>query len=104
MESEKHFYEVERKLLPLLGFRREKEMEDVIREIFSVVIAHKARAHKMKDLIYPSVIWRSDKQIRSERFGLPPDIRQGYITESPPEQITIGPIFKNEEDERKTIE
>jgi UDP-sulfoquinovose synthase len=103
VESERHFYEVERKTLPLLGFKRQKEMEEVIREIFMVVIANKARAEMMKELIYPTVIWRSDKQIRSDRFQLPPDLKQVYVTESPPELMTIGPRFKNQEDER-TIE
>jgi UDP-sulfoquinovose synthase len=102
VEKERHFYEVERKLLPKLGFRRQKEMEEVIREIFRVVIAHKARADKMRDLIYPTVVWRSDKQIRSDRFQLPLDLRQVYLAESP-ELMAIGPRSKNEEDER-TIE
>jgi UDP-sulfoquinovose synthase len=99
VEKERHFYEVERKLLPKLGFRREKTMEDVIREIFSVVIANKARADKMSDLIYPTVSWRTNKQIRSDRFRLPSDLRQADLTESPPELMTIGPRPKNEEEE-----
>jgi UDP-sulfoquinovose synthase len=98
VESERHFYAVERKLLHSLGFRREKEMDEVIREIFGVVIANKTRAHKMRDLIYPSVMWRDNKEIESDRFRLPSDLKQVYVTQSPPELMTIGPKIRNEEE------
>jgi UDP-sulfoquinovose synthase len=99
VESERHFYQVERKLLPQLGFKREKEMEEVIREIFRAVIANKARAYNMRNLIYPTVMWRSDKKIHSDRFPLPEDLRQFYLTDLPPELMTAGARFKKEDDE-----
>lgn len=70
VEAEDHYYEVESRILPSLGFRRRKSMDQVIREIFETVIAHKSRAESMKELIYPTVSWRSSARI-SKEFHLP---------------------------------
>ncbi|MDG6934371.1 MAG: NAD-dependent epimerase/dehydratase family protein [Nitrososphaerota archaeon] len=70
VEAEDHYYEVESRILPSLGFRRRKSMEQVIREIFETVIAHRARAESMKELIYPTVSWRSSARV-SQEFHLP---------------------------------
>jgi nucleoside-diphosphate-sugar epimerase len=74
VESEGHFYKVEHKVLPSLGFRRTKEMDDVLREIFQVVLRHKPRAMKMSGLLAPSVSWGGRKNIASDAFMLPRDL------------------------------
>ncbi len=73
-ESEEHFYKVERKILPSLGFRRAKEIDEVIREIFETVIQNRQRATKMKSLLTPSVTWSGKKSITSDLFPLPRDL------------------------------
>jgi UDP-sulfoquinovose synthase len=74
VESEEHFFEVEHKILPSLGFTRTKGIDDVIREVFQTVIANRARAMKMKSLLAPSVTWTGRKGISSEPFQLPRDL------------------------------
>ncbi|MDG6956973.1 MAG: NAD-dependent epimerase/dehydratase family protein, partial [Nitrososphaerota archaeon] len=63
VESENHFYKVQRKVLPSLGFSRTRQIDDVIREIFQVVVKYKPRAMKMKALLAPSVTWAGRKKI-----------------------------------------
>ena len=82
IESEEHFYQVEHRLLPSLGFRREKELEEVIREIFIDVTANKARAVALKGLIYPTVRW-DERLISSERFPLPRHLRSFGLQPAP---------------------
>ena len=74
VESEEHFYEVEHRILPALGFRREKEMPTVLREIFELVMAHRERAEKMKHLIYPTVSWRNVGPVSSPAFPMPKEL------------------------------
>lgn len=74
VELEEHFYRVEHKLLPSIGFERTKEMEEVLREIFQLVLANSDRAEKMRKLIAPTVIWSGRKAVRSEMFPLPSDL------------------------------
>ena len=74
VEKEEHFYKVEHKVLPSLGFKRTKEMDEVIREIFRTVIANKARAMKMSSLLTPTVTWAGRKAITSGDFRLPRDL------------------------------
>ncbi|MDG6982114.1 MAG: NAD-dependent epimerase/dehydratase family protein [Nitrososphaerota archaeon] len=74
VESENHFYKVQRKVLPSLGFSRTRQIDDVIREIFQVVVKYKPRAMKMKALLAPSVTWAGRKKITSDSFQLPRDL------------------------------
>ncbi|MEM0117896.1 MAG: NAD-dependent epimerase/dehydratase family protein [Conexivisphaerales archaeon] len=74
VEAEEHFYDVEHKILPSLGFTRTKKMDEVIREIFETVIANKTRAELMKQLVYPTVYWRNARQITSSQFPLPKEV------------------------------
>ncbi|MBX8635595.1 MAG: NAD-dependent epimerase/dehydratase family protein [Thermoplasmata archaeon] len=74
VEREEHIYEVEHRVLPSLGFRREKRIEDVIREIFQAVIENKKRAATMKRLVYPTVYWRTATQLAVKEYSLPKDI------------------------------
>ena len=74
VESEEHFYKVERSILPSIGFRRTKELDEVLREIFQLVLANRERAQKMKSLIAPSVKWSDRKPVTSESFPLPAEL------------------------------
>ncbi len=74
VEKEEHVYMVEHKILPSLGFRRTKEIDDVIREIFETVIENRERAMRMKSLLTPSVTWTGKKSITSDLFPLPRDL------------------------------
>jgi UDP-sulfoquinovose synthase len=74
VENEEHYYSVEHKILPSLGFSRTKDMDEVLRETFRTVIANKARGMKMKSLLAPSVTWTGGKEITSGGFLLPRDL------------------------------
>ncbi len=76
VEKEEHYYEVEHTILPSIGFRREKEMKDVIREIFEDVLRYRERAEAMKHLIYPYAKWRSSYVMDNEAFSLPPEVER----------------------------
>ncbi len=74
VESEQHDYQVEHKILPSLGFRKEKSMETVLREIFEDVLKNKKRAVAMKKLIYPTVYWRTATSMQVKDFAMPRDL------------------------------
>jgi UDP-sulfoquinovose synthase len=74
VEKEEHFFRVEHRVLPSLGFVRTKEMDEVLREIFRTVIANKARASELRSLLAPSVTWGGRKAITSGDFRLPRDL------------------------------
>ncbi len=74
VESEAHYYKVQHKVLPSLGFSRTKQIDDVIREMFQVVVKYKPRAMKMKTLLAPSVAWGGRKKVTSDGFQLPRDL------------------------------
>ncbi len=74
VEKEEHFYKVEHKILPALGFSRTKDIDEVLREIFSAVLANRERAFKMRSLLAPSVTWAGKKGITAEGFSLPRDL------------------------------
>lgn len=91
VEKEEHFYRVEHKILPSLGFSRTKEMDEVLREIFRTVIANRERAFKLMSLLAPSVTWAGKKGITADGFSLPRDLTGwtpwqevvGYARETP---------------------
>ncbi|MEM3804398.1 MAG: hypothetical protein QXX17_08320, partial [Conexivisphaerales archaeon] len=76
----------EHRILPSLGFTRTKKMEEVIREIFETVIANKARAELMKQLVYPTVYWKNARQMTSSQFPLPKEVMK-VLT---PEEIMMS--------------
>ena len=86
VEKEDHSYEVEHKVLPSLGFRKERTLDEVIRELFEIVIANKRRIANRKHLIYPTVRWKTAKVHHASNFGLPR------------ESMNIGPLGLNEND------
>ncbi|MDG6909605.1 MAG: NAD-dependent epimerase/dehydratase family protein [Nitrososphaerota archaeon] len=74
VEKEQHYYRVEHRLLPSLGFTRTKGIDDVLREVFRTVLANKSRAKEMRSLLAPSVAWAGQKGITSGGFRLPRDL------------------------------
>lgn len=71
VEKEDHYYEVEHKILPSLGFKRKKTLDDTVREMFETVIANKNRIGTRKNLIYPTVSWKSSTMKQANNFRLP---------------------------------
>lgn len=72
VEKEEHYYEVEHKILPSLGFKREKKMEETLFEIFESVLKNKNRIDGMRNLIYPTVSWKSAAKTKCvSNFKLP---------------------------------
>ena len=71
VEKEDHYYEVEHKVLPSLGFKKNKTVDDTIREIFQTVITNKNRIGSRKALIYPTVNWKSSTMKHTSNFRLP---------------------------------
>jgi nucleoside-diphosphate-sugar epimerase len=74
VEKEEHFYQVESKMLPSLGFKRKKNMDMVLHEIFEAVLANKGRIGDAKELIYPTIQWKSGKVNRNPLFKLPKEM------------------------------
>lgn len=74
VETEEHYYEVENKILPSLGFKRKKNMDIVLHEIFEAVLANKSRIGDAREMIYPTVQWKSGKVNRSPLFKMPKEM------------------------------
>lgn len=74
VEKEEHYYEVEHNVLPSLGFKREKELDRVLFEIFEAVIKNKERAEGMENLVYPNVSWKSAKSKFTKNLRLPAEV------------------------------
>jgi len=74
VETEEHYYEVENKILPSLGFKRKKNLDLVLHEIFEAVLANRSRIGDAKEMIYPTVQWKSGKVNRSPLFKMPKEM------------------------------
>jgi UDP-sulfoquinovose synthase len=98
VEKEEHYYQVEHKILPSLGFKREKELDDVLNEIFEAVLRNKDRINGSKELIYPTVDWKSAKTSRCSNFRLPKEvlaIQGSDIADHPPNEEIPIEVFEN---------
>ncbi len=96
VEKDEHFYEVESKILPSLGFRRKKTMDMVLHEIFEAVLENKSRIGDAKEMIYPTVNWRTGKVARSPLFKLPKEMMSivepedmEFVSEERPEPLEV---------------
>lgn len=74
VEKEEHYYEVEHKVLPSLGFKRKKQLEEVLVEIFEAVLKNRHRVKDRKELLYPSVYWRTAKLFTAPNLGMPREL------------------------------
>ncbi|MDG7020022.1 MAG: NAD-dependent epimerase/dehydratase family protein [Nitrososphaerota archaeon] len=87
VESEEHYYRVQHKILPSLGFARTKTMDEVLREVFETVIERKPSAMRMEALLAPSVSWGGRKSVASDAFRLPRDLT-GWPSAMEPMELT----------------
>ncbi|HEV2317499.1 MAG TPA: UDP-sulfoquinovose synthase [Thermoplasmata archaeon] len=58
MEAEQHFYEPVHEHLPALGYKRTRELRDVLREIFADLHHYKRRLEAKRHVVMPAVNWR----------------------------------------------
>ena len=77
VEAEQHYYNPILENLPALGYKRSRELEQVVREIFRDLTRFKRRLVARKHVVMPVVQWRSGDnrgslQVRSEHAKPPP--------------------------------
>ena len=58
IEAEEHFYEPDHERLKALGYRRTRELSDVIREIFRDLVRYHRRLEARRDVVQPAIDWR----------------------------------------------
>ncbi|MGA8710833.1 MAG: UDP-sulfoquinovose synthase [Thermoplasmata archaeon] len=59
VEAEQHYYNPIHEHLPALGYRRTRELEDVVREIFHDLVHFRRRLEAKRNVVLPTVQWRS---------------------------------------------
>jgi len=59
VEAEQHYYNPIHERLYTLGYRRTRELEEVIREIFHDLLHYRRRLEARKYVVMPTVQWRS---------------------------------------------
>ena len=58
VEAEEHFYEPEHEHLKALGYRRSRELSDVVREIFHDLLRFRRRLEARRYVVQPAIDWR----------------------------------------------
>jgi UDP-sulfoquinovose synthase len=58
VEAEQHYYNPIHEHLPALGYRRTRELDEVVREIFHDLIRYRRRLEARKHVLAPTVQWR----------------------------------------------
>ncbi|MGI0129186.1 MAG: UDP-sulfoquinovose synthase [Thermoplasmata archaeon] len=58
-EAEHHYYQPIHDLLPTLGYRRTRELEEVVREIFRDLLRFRRRLEARRHVVEPTVRWAS---------------------------------------------
>jgi UDP-sulfoquinovose synthase len=58
IEAEQHYYNPILENLPKLGYKRTRQLEDVVREIFKDLLRYKRRLVARKEVVMPVVQWR----------------------------------------------
>jgi UDP-sulfoquinovose synthase len=58
VEAEQHFYNPIHEHLPALGYRRTRELDDVVREIFRDLLRFRRRLEARRHVVVPTVQWR----------------------------------------------
>ena len=59
VEAEQHYYNPIHEHLPALGYRRTRNLEDVVREIFHDLLRYRRRLEAKRHVVQPTVQWRS---------------------------------------------
>jgi UDP-sulfoquinovose synthase len=90
VEAEQHYYNPIHERLPALGYRRTRNLEDVVREIFHDLVHFRRRLEAKRHVVRPTVEWRSvDSRpallARETHSPQPPPLgRDEPTTEGPP--------------------
>ncbi len=58
VESEDHYYHPIHDRLAALGYRRTRELSEVIRELFTILLRYRGRLEKRRHVVMPVVQWR----------------------------------------------
>lgn len=58
VEAEEHFYEPDHEHLKALGYRRTRQLPDVLREVFRDLLRFRRRLVARRHVIQPTVDWR----------------------------------------------
>jgi len=78
VELEQHYYNPIHEHLPALGYRRTRELEEVIREIFHDLVHFRRRLEAKRHVVQPTVQWRSvDSGGAIHARGPPPSVHHG---------------------------
>ncbi|MGC2359943.1 MAG: UDP-sulfoquinovose synthase [Thermoplasmata archaeon] len=74
-EAEQHFYQPIHDHLPALGYRRTRELEDVIREIFRDLLRFRRRLEARRHVVVPTVQWSTGDSRPALAARQPPSAR-----------------------------
>ncbi len=88
VEAEEHFYEPDHEHLKALGYRRTRELAEVVREIFHDLLRFRRRLEARRHVVQPTVDWRrGDNRAELARRSRPasargptPDLGPGSTT------------------------
>jgi nucleoside-diphosphate-sugar epimerase len=86
VEAEQHYYNPIHERLPSLGYRRTREIDDVLREIFRDLVRFRRRLEKRRHVVMPTVDWRHADNVGrlDARNAPPPAAAPPAPTEAPP--------------------
>jgi UDP-sulfoquinovose synthase len=95
VEAEQHYYNPIHEALPALGYKRSRNLEDVLREIFKDLIRFRRRLEARRHVVMPTVNWRhadnsASLDARSHPGAAPPSAPAG-ATPTPPENTSRTP-------------
>ncbi len=58
VEAEQHYYNPIHERLPALGYKRSRELDEVVREIFTDLLRFRRRLEARRHVVVPTVQWR----------------------------------------------
>jgi UDP-sulfoquinovose synthase len=58
VEAEQHYYNPIHEHLPALGYKRTRELDEVVREIFTDLLRFRRRLEARRHVVVPTVQWR----------------------------------------------
>lgn len=62
-EKEEHYYNVETKILPSLGFKPKKNLREEVKGMIEDLLPYKNRLEKFKDVVWPKTDWRKGRRV-----------------------------------------
>ena len=96
VESEDHYYRPIHDRLHQLGYRRTRELSEVVRELFTVLLKFRSRLEKRRHVVMPVVQWRRESNAaeiyqRSHPAGAKPQTVPPTGAEPPSASLTEDP-------------